>query len=163
MAERLSRFGVGPRIMLPSVVCAVAAWFATRAWPDVCLLLWAPQAVLTTLAVILLALGVPLWLVGVITVMRAYDRDQLRTSGVFALVRHPVYSAWIVFVFPGIALLFRSWPMLLVPLVAYAIFKRLIHREDEYLQGRFGQAFLDYRAQVNEVCPFPWLWKRSSR
>ena len=145
--------------MLPSAVCAVAAWYATRAWPEVCLLHWAPQAVLTTLAGILLALGAPLWLAGVITVMRAYHRDQLRTSGVFALVRHPVYSAWIVFLFPGIALLCRSWPMLVASLVAYAIFKRLIHREDEYLRRRFGQAYLDYRAQVNEVCPFPWFWK----
>jgi protein-S-isoprenylcysteine O-methyltransferase Ste14 len=68
-----------------------------------------------------------------------------------------------VFVFPGLALLRGSWPMLVAPLVGYVVFKRLIRREDEYLQRRFGQAYLDYRARVNEVCPFPWLWRRSSR
>jgi protein-S-isoprenylcysteine O-methyltransferase Ste14 len=40
-------------------------------------------------------------------------------------------------------------------LVAYTIFKLLIHREDEYLERRFGQAYLDYRARVNEVVPLP--------
>jgi protein-S-isoprenylcysteine O-methyltransferase Ste14 len=145
--------------MLPSVGCAVAAWFATRAWPEVCLLRWPPQTVLTAIGAILLALGVPLWLAGVITVRRAYNRDQLRTTGVFSLVRHPVYSSWIVFVYPGLAVLLGSWPMLAAPLVGYVIFKRLIRREDDYLEQRFGQAYLDYRARVNEVCPFPWLWK----
>jgi protein-S-isoprenylcysteine O-methyltransferase Ste14 len=42
----------------------------------------------------------------------------------------------------------------------YAVFKLLIHREDEYLDRRFGQAYLDYRARVNEVIPLPRLWLR---
>jgi protein-S-isoprenylcysteine O-methyltransferase Ste14 len=102
-----------------------------------------------------------LWMVGGVTVMRAYNRDELVTSGAFALVRHPIYAAWITLVFPGLALLIRSWPMLLTPLIAYAIFRRLIHREDEYLEQRFGQAYLDYRGRVNEVIPIPRFWQKA--
>jgi protein-S-isoprenylcysteine O-methyltransferase Ste14 len=79
---------------------------------------------------------------------------------VFGLVRNPVYSAMIVFNLPALALLTRAWPLFLMPLVAYAVFKRLIHREDEYLERRFGQTYLDYRARVNEVIPLPRLWLR---
>jgi protein-S-isoprenylcysteine O-methyltransferase Ste14 len=64
-----------------------------------------------------------------------------------------------VFNLPGIAFLTRSWPLFLMPLVAYAVFKLLIHREDEYLERRFGQAYLDYRARVNEVIPVPRFWR----
>ena len=96
-----------------------------------------------------------MWLVGAVTVMRAYNRDQLVTSGVFALVRHPIYAAWITLIFPGLALLTRSGPMLLTPWIAYAIFRRLIHREDEYLEQRFPQAYRGYRRRVNEVMPIP--------
>jgi protein-S-isoprenylcysteine O-methyltransferase Ste14 len=138
----------------------LVAWAATRTWPDVCLLRWPPYAVFATAGGILLALGVPMWLTGAISVMRAYNRDQLVTSGVFGLVRNPVYSAMIVLNLPGIALLTRSWPLFLMPLVAYTVFKRLIHREDEYLERRFGQAYLDYRARVNEVIPLPRFWLR---
>jgi protein-S-isoprenylcysteine O-methyltransferase Ste14 len=99
-----------------------------------------------------------MWLAAVVTVMRAYNRDELVTSGVFALVRHPVYSSAIVFNLPALALLTRSWPLFLTPLVAYAVFKLSIHREDEYLERRFGQAYLDYRARVNEVIPIPRFW-----
>jgi protein-S-isoprenylcysteine O-methyltransferase Ste14 len=60
-------------------------------------------------------------------------------------------------IFPGQALLARSWLMLLAPLIAYAIFKRLIGVEDEYLAKRFGQTYLDYRRRVNELVPIPRL------
>ena len=154
MEKRLSRFGVGPRIFVPSLVCTAAAWAATRTWPGVCVVRGLPDAVAAAGGV-LVALGLLLWLAGVVTVMRAYNRDELVTRGVFALVRHPVYAGWIALVFPGLALYFRSWPMLLTPLVAYGIFRGLIGREDEYLERRFGQAYRDYREQVNEVLPLP--------
>ena len=145
---------------MSTIAYALVAVAATRAWPDACLLRWPPYAVFATAGCILLALGVPMWLTSAVSAMRAYSRDQLRSSGVFGLVRHPIYSSAIVFNLPGIALLTRSWPLFLMPLVAYGVFKLLIHREDEYLERRFGQAYLDYRARVNEVIPIPRFWLR---
>ena len=159
MEERLSRWGVGPRIFLSTIAYALLAGYATHACPDACLLRWPPYAVFATVGWILLALGVPMWLASAISAMRAYNSDQLRVSGVFGLVRHPIYSSAIVLNLPGIAFLTRSWPLFLMPLVAYGVFKLLIHREDEYLERRFGQAYLDYRARVNEVIPVPRFWR----
>jgi protein-S-isoprenylcysteine O-methyltransferase Ste14 len=154
MAEkRLSRFGVGPKTFAPSMAFAICAGLVTRAWPAL-RIGFAPRLV-ETVGAILIALGLTLWLTGVVTVTRAYKRDQLITSGPFALVRHPVYAGWITMVFPGLALLLRSWPMLLTPLFAYAIFKTLIHVEDDYLARRYGQPYLEYRTRVREVLPIP--------
>src|ERR1039457_6188814 len=150
----MSRWGVGPKTFVPSFAYTLAAWGATSAWPGVFRLRWLPDVVVTA-GVVLTAAGVVMWLVGAVTVMRASNRDQLVPSGVFALVRHPIYAAWITLIFPGLALLTRSWPMLITPWIAYAIFRRLIHREDEYLEQRFGQAYRDYRCRVNEVIAVP--------
>jgi len=98
-----------------------------------------------------------MWLTAGVTVMRGYQRDQLLTTGVFAVCRNPVYAAWIVLILPALTLLTRSWPLMLTPLVAYAVFKLLIHVEDDYLRQRFGPAYLDYRARVNEIIPIPKL------
>ena len=155
----MSRWGVGPKTLVPSMSYALAAWAATSAWPGVFRLRWLPDVVVTAGAV-LTAAGVAMWLVGAVAVMRAYNRDQLVSSGVFALVRHPIYAAWITLIFPGLALLTRSWLMLITPGIAYAIFRCLIHREDEYLEQRFGQAYRDYRRRVNEVLPIPRFWQR---
>ena len=92
--------------------------------------------------------------------MRAYNSDRLVTSGVSSLVQHPVYSPWIVFNIPAIALLFQSWPLLLAPVVAYSVFKLSIRTEDEYLEQRFGQEYRHYRARVNELIPIPKFGRR---
>ena len=158
MEKRFSRWGIGPKTFVPSLVYTLAAWAATSAWPGV-FLLPLPEAA-GTAGVVLTAAGLLLWLNGVVTVMRAYNRDELVTSGVFALVRHPVYAGWITLIFPGLALLVRSWPMLLTPLIAFGIFRRFIHHEDDYLERRFGQAYLNYRRRVNEVIPIPRFWQK---
>ena len=154
MEKRLSRWGIGPRTFGPSLVFTGVVWAVTRAWPEVFLVPDVNPGIRMA-GLVLMALGFFLWLAGVVTVMRAYNRDELVTTGPFALVRHPVYSAWITLIFPGLTLWTGAWLLLLVPLTAYGIFRRLIGREDEYLEQRFGQSYREYRARVNEILPVP--------
>jgi protein-S-isoprenylcysteine O-methyltransferase Ste14 len=155
MGERLSRFGVGPQIAATIVAYMVVAWAASYEFPNVCLVPTLDHPAFAMFAWVLIAIGVVMWLTGIISVMRAYNRDELIASGVFGIVRHPVYAAWIVLILPGLALFSTSWPLLLTPLVGYAVFKRSIHREGEYLAKRFGRGYLDYRGHVNEIIPIP--------
>jgi protein-S-isoprenylcysteine O-methyltransferase Ste14 len=156
----MTHFGVGPKILLPAVAYAIVAGIATHFWPDLFLIRSIPNSILMTVGIILLIIGIPMWLIGVRTIVLAFSRGELVTSGVYGLVRHPLYSAWIVFNFPGIALLCRSCPMLLTSLVAYIMFKLLIKREDQFLEQKFGQAYLDYRSHVNEIIPMRRFWKK---
>ncbi len=155
MEGKMTHFGVGPRIFLPGIAYDVLAGLATHFWPGVFLMRLIPGSILAGAGILLLIFGVPMWAIAVWTIARAFGRGELVTSGVYALVRHPIYSAWIVFIFPGIALVCRSWLMLGASLVSYIIFKLLIKREDQYLEEKFGQAYLDYRGRVNEIIPFP--------
>jgi protein-S-isoprenylcysteine O-methyltransferase Ste14 len=155
MEARLSRWGVGPKIALGAGGYAVLALVASCLWPEVCSLRFIPSWILYSLGGILCVLGIPLWLAGIHAAMSAYNRDELMTSGVFGLVRHPIYAAWIVFLLPGIALLCQSWLLFGASLTGYAVFKLSIQREDDYLAQRFGQAYLDYRSRVNELFPWP--------
>ena len=109
---------------------------------------------------LLLAIGVPLLVVALIALNRNYNRDQLATGGIYGIVRNPIYSAWVVFLIPGLVLLFPSWPLLLTPLVAYIVFKARIGREEAYLEERFGDAYRKYRSEVHELLPFPRPRKR---
>ena len=155
MEQKMTHFGVGPKIMAPTFAYDILAGIATHFWPNIFLIRSISYSILAGAGIVLLLLGVPMWAIAVWTIVRAFSRGVLVTSGVYGLVRHPIYSAWIVFIFPGIALLCRSWPMLLASLVAYIIFKMLIKREDRYLEENFGKAYLDYRGRVNEIMPVP--------
>ena len=155
MTREMSRWGVGPSILLPMAAYAAVAGLATWLWPEVVWsrrfhtrFSWWP--------------GSHCWL----SASRCswspegpqpspYDSDKLATTGIFGLTRNPIYSAWIVFIIPGLVLLSRSWPLFLTPFVAFVVFKARIGREDEYLERHFGDEYRTYKVQVNEVVPFP--------
>lgn len=154
----MTHFGVGPKILAPAIIYAIIAGIASKNLPDIFLVRSIPYTFFLVVGVILLIIGISMWLIAAWTVVRAFSRGELVTSGVYGLARHPLYSAWIVFIFPAIALLCRSWLMLFTSLVAYAIFKLLISREDKFLVEKFGKAYLDYRSRVNEIIPIPRFW-----
>ena len=149
----MSRWGVGPCIVLSSLAYAAATGIATYFWPGACLISVVPYPVFVVVGVVLLALGAPMLIVAGRAAMIAYNRDELATTGIFSIVRNPIYSAWIVFLIPGLAMFSRSWPVLLTPLVASLVFKVLVRQEDEYLEKRFGDTYLEYKSRVNELIP----------
>lgn len=155
MEKRLSRWGVGPRIGRAAVLYAAAAGIATFLWPELCLVESVPYRLLAWIGGCFVAVGVVMLALAARAVMTAYNRDQLVTTGIAALVRHPIYSAWIMFILPGLVLFSASWPVFLTPVAAYMAFRRFIHTEDEYLTKHFGKSYLDYRQRVSELFPIP--------
>ena len=91
--------------------------------------------------ILLLVIGVPILVVAARAATFAYHSDKLATTGIFGIVRNPIYSAWIVFIIPGFVLFSHSWPLFLTPVVAYIVFKIRIRREYEYLEKRFLRAW----------------------
>jgi protein-S-isoprenylcysteine O-methyltransferase Ste14 len=155
MTQEMSRWGVGPSIGLPVGAYAAIAGLATWLWPEVCLVTVVPRTAFLVAGMVLLVIGVPMLLVAARALTTAYNSDKLATTGIFGLTRNPIYSAWIVFVIPGLVLMSRSWPLFLTPVVTYIVFKARIRRENEYLERHFGDDYRTYKAQVNELVPFP--------
>ena len=150
---KMTRWGIGPRIFVPTLLLSLATWFAASRAPAV-FLLPVPDA-LRIIGGVFACLGVLLWASGAVTVMCAFNRGELVTGGVFALVRHPVYAGWLSLAIPGLALYTGAWPLLVIDVMACMIFRSLIHREDEYLERRFGKPYAEYRARVNALLPIP--------
>ena len=161
MRERMSRFGVGPVFALGSLACLSVA-IGLHLWrPEVFRIEIVPGWVPIAIGVVLIAVAVPVCVVAVRTVMRAYERDGLCTSGVYRLCRHPVYAVWVLLLAPGVLLLFRSWVLLAVPAAMYAIARLLVRREEAYLERRFGDAYREYRRRVPAIVPFARAQRRT--
>jgi len=86
------------------------------------------------------------------TLRRAFRERRLVTDGYYAYCRHPVYALSLVWI-SGIMMVFRSWLLLIVPVVAYVAMKLLIEKEERFLEEEFGEAFLDYKKKVNPLFP----------
>jgi len=155
MTQEMSRWGVGPSILLPVGAYAVCAGAATWVWPELCLVAAVPRSAFLVAGIGLLVVGLPMLAVAGRAATAAYNSNTLATTGIFSLTRNPIYAAWIVFIIPGLVLLSRSWPLFFTPVVAYLAFQARIGKEDAYLERHFGDAYRAYKAQVSALVPFP--------
>ena len=123
--------------------------------PDIFIIIQIPFLASAILGTIFIIIGLVMFSLGAKVIRKAFHEGRLITNGVYAIVRNPMYSGLLIFVLLGIALWFRSWLMLTVPLVSYIAFRLFFKVEDKYLEEKFGQEYLDYKSKVNAIIPFP--------
>jgi protein-S-isoprenylcysteine O-methyltransferase Ste14 len=77
--------------------------------------------------------------------------SRLVTAGPFRYTRNPAYLA-MTLIYAGIASLANALSsILLLPAAVLAIQRGVIEREERYLEGKFGEEYLRYKARV-------WRW-----
>jgi len=72
----------------------------------------------------------------------------LVTEGPFRYTRNPLYSS-LTLMYTGIALVANAlWALLLLPVTLLIINRGVIDREERYLERKFGEQYLNYKARV---------------
>jgi protein-S-isoprenylcysteine O-methyltransferase Ste14 len=72
----------------------------------------------------------------------------LVTEGPFRYTRNPLYMS-LTLLYAGIALIANAaWALLLLPVVLLIINRGVIDREERYLERKFGEQYLHYKARV---------------
>jgi protein-S-isoprenylcysteine O-methyltransferase Ste14 len=119
-----------PVLMLPKTPSRVAAL--------VCVALW---AILT------------LWSIGLFRRARTSfipvkPTTALVVSGPYQYTRNPMYVGFVC-LYLGFALWFSSfWALILLPVVIAVVQYYVIAREEQYLEQKFGEEYLKYKARV---------------
>ena len=135
------------------MVYGITAVLLTRRFPDVFLFPHSAFVAVGIAGALLLWVGLAVYVVTLGWFLAAHKNGALVTTGPFRVVRHPLYATWLWLIFPGIALLCRSWLVLGVIPVGFATFKAFIHHEEDELERRFGRAYEAYRLNVNQIIP----------
>ena len=156
----MTRFGIGPRLASLSITYCLGAFILTRYWAPLFNLGGIPDKMRLGMGVTIIAVGIPFFIIAVISMSRAYNAGRLATKGIFGCCRNPVYAAWIVFIVPGLALLVNSLLVLTAPIVMYILFRILIEKEERFLEGKFGDQYRVYRENIPELLPIGWIVKR---
>jgi protein-S-isoprenylcysteine O-methyltransferase Ste14 len=74
--------------------------------------------------------------------------SSLVTDGLFRYTRNPAYLAFAV-IYGGIASLANAlWAILLLPATLFVLRRGVIEREERYLERKFGEEYLRYKARV---------------
>lgn len=153
MTTKMSFWGVGPKYTVLSVIYCLFTVFISRYFDPFFKLYFIPDFILTTVGILLIVIGLPFYIISLVTIKKAFNSESLVTEGTFGMCRHPVYSAWIVFFVPGIMLLFNSWLGLTAPFVMYLLVLFLAREEEIYLETVFGEDYLNYKKRVPLVLP----------
>ena len=102
-------------------------------------------------------LGLYLWIEAVIIqkINKKVKENKLITTGVYGIVRNPVYSAFL-FIFTAILLFTSNYILLILPFVFWAFLTILMkNTEEKWLKNEFGKEYEEYLKEVNRV--IPWL------
>jgi protein-S-isoprenylcysteine O-methyltransferase Ste14 len=158
------RSGRGQRLRLSALVgsCDKIALFAAPfvitgvilnlAFPSV-FGVGGPSSALRLAAIVVPGVGVTIWAWSVVLVMTKVRSGELVTSGPYALVKHPLYTAVALLILPSIGVLLNTWLGVAIGLVLYLGSRRYAPAEETSLSATFGAAWDAYRNRVK----IPWL------
>lgn len=152
---RVSRWGIGPLWTVLSLAYGLGIYLVDRrCFPDL-EMIWPPVSVGWSMALLLLGAGIVIYVAALRRLREALRQGRLATEGVYAWMRHPVYSAFIMFIVPAVVLVVRSVLALTVPVAMYILFRILIRREETPLAERFGEQYRQWRRRTNAILPAP--------
>jgi protein-S-isoprenylcysteine O-methyltransferase Ste14 len=107
---------------------------------------------------ILLAGGMGVALTGTIALGRNItplpkppDQAKLVRGGIYSAIRHPIYAG-VVLASLGWALVWRSWPAMLMALVCIPFLDAKARREEKWLRKRFPE-YREYERRVKRFLP----------
>lgn len=87
--------------------------------------------------------------------------STLNTSGIYSVVRHPLYLGNF-FMWLGIILYVKSiWLSLLFPLIYWVYYERIMFAEEAFLINKFGKEYLLWSALTPPFFPNLALWRKS--
>ena len=101
-------------------------------------------------------IGITLWLKAVIIdrLDAHIIKNELVTTGVYAYVRNPVYSAF-MFVCTGFLLIYGNLVLLVLPIIYWGFMTVLMKlTEEKWLEDLYGQEYIQYLQRVNRCIPW---------
>ena len=85
--------------------------------------------------------------------------ESLNTKGMYSMCRHPLYLGNLL-MWLGIVLCMGHLWFAVAFLLVYALYyERIMFAEEQFLRGKFGQAYLDWSSQVPAFWPALGQWK----
>ena len=154
---KLTFLGASPIIFIATLAYTIPIIIVNHFFKSIFEIHFITNKILITLAIFLLCVGIPLYIITFKLLKAAYKKQKLITNGIFSICRNPLFAEVIFLIFPGILLFFNSWLLLTIPCFMYLMFKIFINREESLMEEIFGQEYIIYKSNTSSI--FPKVWK----
>jgi protein-S-isoprenylcysteine O-methyltransferase Ste14 len=85
--------------------------------------------------------------------------DTLNTTGMYSIVRHPLYLGNFIIWFGLSAFFHLWWFSLIVILIFWLYYERIMFAEEEFLREKFGHSYLDWAEKTPAFIPDIRKWR----
>lgn len=153
--KHMSYFGVGPVYVTLILIITVVGVYISKMECFSAGILSIMKLPLYISGVILIALGVILWVQAALIsqIDKNIANNKLVTTGAYAWVRNPIYSAFAI-IFTGVLCLQNNLFLLIFPFIYWILMSILVKKEEVALEKTFGQEYLLYKSKVNRCIPW---------
>lgn len=154
--DHLPLYGPGPLYTAVVVGLTVVAFFCQNL--PLCAagkIAWL-QVPFGMVGIALIALGIYMWIQAVIVakVTDGIRENRLITTGIYAWVRNPIYSAFMILC-TGIVLIMANVCFFFLPFVYWLFLTLLLKQtEEKWLSKLYGQEYTAYCKQINRCIPW---------
>jgi len=145
-------WGVGPKLVGTGIIYSILVALIHRFYLSN-LVLPISNLIALLAGISLIITGLLIWLVPAMTIKRSFDQGKLLTTGIYGYIRHPLYSGIILFITTGVVVITKSVIGLSIPILLAILFYIWIKEEDDYLEERFGEEFIEYKKRVGALLP----------
>lgn len=156
--QKLPLFGIGPYLI-----------YGIGLFTAICIILFAYVFEIGTLTgfwrwgfwilgVALIIFGIIIWFVGALKsgMDESITENKLKTDGIYAWVRNPMYSGWWI-ALTGISFLWHNACMIPVFFINWGVMTIVLkNTEEKWLADLYGAEYEEYKKNVNRCIP----WKR---
>ncbi len=151
--KHLSVLGVGPLYVISILILTIIALILNQL--NVVYKIKVLNKFLIILAIISILIAISLWVSAVLfsKVKTKIKENTLVTTGVYSIVRNPIYSAFL-FLFTGILLFTRNLYLLIFPIIFWIYLTYLLKEtEEKWLKDKFKEEYQKYMKKVNRIIP----------
>lgn len=112
------------------------------------------DSLMVVISIFLIVLGFIIWFMGafISKIDKHISKNQLVTTGIYSIVRHPIYSGWLLGYTGGIIYLNNLY-LLILPIILWKILQYLVKHEEANCTKLFGTDYTDYKSKVNCCIP----------
>lgn len=159
-SKTLPLYGVGPIYVISCLILTIIALILN--YYKIIPVLKFLDLFMIILGILFIVIGVILWLSAVVIakIDRKIKEGKLITTGIYSIVRNPIYSAFL-FVFTGIIFLVNNIYLLVLPITFWIYLTILLKlTEEKWLKDKFTDEYDRYSKNVNRVIPNVFKYKK---
>ena len=153
--QKMPTYGAAPYLYISILVLNLTGWVLSQSVLQSGLLKGGFKGLFYLIGFILMFVAMRIWWLSVVKsdIDTSIQNNELKTTGIYARTRNPIYFSWWLCGIGSILHLHNVWLLLLIPIQWVILTVVIRNTEEKCLYELHGEAYKEYCARVNRWIP----------